>query len=102
MYIRTARPTDVPALTALVNEHARRGDLLPRTAESIHASLAQWLVGIDVEGDLVACVAFVLCIQALAEVRSLAVADKVKGWVTAVPLSRRSSNKHVYATFYPV
>ncbi|MCA9950714.1 MAG: argininosuccinate synthase [Anaerolineales bacterium] len=79
MYIRTARPTDVPALTALVNEHARRGDLLPRTAESIHASLAQWLVGIDVEGDLVACVALFVYSSALAEVRSLAVADKVKG-----------------------
>ncbi len=45
MNIRPARPTDIPAITMLVEEHARRGDLLPRTVESVQAvfkRLACW------------------------------------------------------------
>ena len=39
MNIRPARPEDVPGILFLVNEHARRGDLLPRTAASIRDTL---------------------------------------------------------------
>lgn len=79
MNIRPARPTDVPQILALLNEHVRRGDVLPRTAESIRDTLPDWLVGVDGDGDLVACVSLLFYTEALAEVRSLAVADKVKG-----------------------
>ena len=79
MNIRPARTEDIPGILALVNEHARRGDLLPRTAASVAATLDDWLVGKDAAGAIVACVALYPYSPALAEVRSLAVADHVKG-----------------------
>ncbi|MER3461222.1 MAG: hypothetical protein C4303_09150, partial [candidate division GAL15 bacterium] len=44
MRIRAARPEDLPALFALVDRYARRGLLLPRSAEEIVATLADWVV----------------------------------------------------------
>ena len=79
MNIRPAASPDIPAILALLNEHVRRGDVLPRTAQSIWQTLPDWLVGQDSEGDIVACVSLLFYTEALAEVRSLAVADKVKG-----------------------
>ncbi len=79
MNIRPARPSDVPAIAQLVAEYVRRGDLLPRTAESVQQNLQDWLVGIDADNDLVACVSLQRYTPELAEVRSLAVSDKAKG-----------------------
>jgi argininosuccinate synthase len=79
MNIRPPTPTDIPGIMALVNEHVRRGDLLPRTAESIRLTLDDWLIGIDNDGEIVACVSLLYYTETLAEVRSLAVADKTKG-----------------------
>ncbi len=79
MNVRKARPEDVPGILALVNEHARRGDLLPRTAASIHDTLADWLIAKDDAGELVACVSLYPYSPVLAEVRSLAVHDRAKG-----------------------
>ena len=85
MNIRPAIPTDVPSILALVNEHVRRGDLLPRTAESIHNTIGNWLVG-EQDGSIVACVSLLYYTAVLAEVRSLAVSDSVKGqgWGRAI------------------
>ncbi len=79
MNIRPARETDIPAILRLVSDHARRGDLLPRTALSIRDTLGDWLVGVHADGDLVACVSLFYYTPYLAEVRSLAVSDRVKG-----------------------
>lgn len=79
MNIRSARESDIPAISDLIAEHARRGDLLPRTAESVQQNLKDWLVGIDAEYDIVACVCLQRYTPELAEVRSLAVSDKAKG-----------------------
>jgi len=79
MNIRSAVDPDIPAILRLVNDHARRGDVLPRTALSIRDTLDDWLVGEDEDGDIVACVSLLYYTAALAEVRSLAVDDKVKG-----------------------
>ncbi|MCA9927477.1 MAG: argininosuccinate synthase, partial [Anaerolineales bacterium] len=79
MNIRPARPSDIPGIMALVNDHVRSGDLLPRTKASIIETLPDWLVGRDADDDIVACVSLLYYTQNLAEVRSLAVADKVKG-----------------------
>lgn len=78
MHIRPAHPNDIPAILALVNEHARRGDVLPRTAQSIQETLADWLVG-EQDARVIACVSLLFYSDALAEVRSLAVHDDVKG-----------------------
>ncbi len=79
MNIRPANSTDIPPILRLVNEHARRGEVLPRSAMSIRETLDDWLVGEDETGDIVACVSLLHYTPALAEVRSLAVHDKVKG-----------------------
>ena len=79
MNIRNARLEDVPGILELVNTHVKRGDLLPRTADSIAATLDDWLIGKDEQGNIVACVSLLHYTPALAEVRSLAVADEVQG-----------------------
>ncbi|MCA9932775.1 MAG: GNAT family N-acetyltransferase [Ardenticatenaceae bacterium] len=79
MYIRQATEHDVRAILRLVNAHVRRGDLLPRTALSIRETLDDWLIAEAPNGDLAACVSLLYYTPALAEVRSLAVADEVKG-----------------------
>jgi argininosuccinate synthase len=78
MNIRPAKPTDIPGMLELLQEHARRGDVLPRTAASIEQTLPDWLVGVQ-NGRVVACVSLLFYTEALAEVRSLAVHDDVKG-----------------------
>ncbi|MCP4363585.1 MAG: argininosuccinate synthase [Chloroflexi bacterium] len=78
MNIHPAHPTDIPGILELLNEHARRGDVLPRTAVSIQETLPAWLVGVQ-DGRVVACVSLLFYTDVLAEVRSLAVHDDVKG-----------------------
>ncbi|MFQ5435003.1 MAG: GNAT family N-acetyltransferase [Anaerolineae bacterium] len=78
MLIRSANEHDIPALLRLVSDHARRGDLLPRTALSIRDTLADWLVAEDEEG-IAGCISLLHYSPILAEVRSLAVADRYKG-----------------------
>lgn len=83
--VAPAAAEHVPAITALVNEHARRGDLLPRSQAAIAASLEDWLVGL--EGDaVVACGSLFHYNGSLAEVRSVAVSDgaKGRGWGSAL------------------
>ncbi len=77
--IRPARYEDIPGILHLVNEHARRGDLLPRTVASIRETLNDWLIAKDEADDIVACVALYAYSPVLAEVRSLAVHDRAKG-----------------------
>jgi len=77
--IRPARPEDIPGILALVNDHARRGDLLPRTADSIRDTLPDWLIAKDESGEIVAVGSLYFYSPALAEVRSLAVIDRAKG-----------------------
>ena len=79
MTIRTATHDDIPDILRLVSDHARRGDVLPRTALSIRDTLADWLVGVHEDGGIVACVNLLYYTPFLAEVRSLAVDDRVKG-----------------------
>lgn len=85
MEIRTPSHEEVPQILALLNEHVRRGDVLPRTAVSIHETLTDWLVGVQ-DGQIIACVSLLHYTPVLAEVRSLAVADVVKGqgWGKAI------------------
>ncbi|MCP4427423.1 MAG: argininosuccinate synthase [Chloroflexi bacterium] len=79
MTIRPALEADIHDILCLVSDHARRGDVLPRTALSIRDTLADWLVGAHEDGGIVACVNLLYYTPFLAEVRSLAVHDRVKG-----------------------
>lgn len=80
--VRPATRADVPGILALVQEHARRGNVLPRTRESIEASLADWLVVVVPHGgtlQVLGCVQLLAYNPRLSEVRSLAVADAARG-----------------------
>ncbi|MBC8162598.1 MAG: GNAT family N-acetyltransferase [Roseiflexaceae bacterium] len=70
--IRPPHEGDLAALTAIVNENARAGHLLPRSEASIRASLPDWLIA-EIDGVLVGCGSLLLMGPQLVEVRSLAV-----------------------------
>jgi amino-acid N-acetyltransferase len=76
--IRRAERVDVAGIASLVNEHARRGDLLPRSLASIYQQLDNWIVA-DHAGEIVGCVSLLRYTSGLVEVRSLAVDDSLKG-----------------------
>ena len=85
MNIRVASPADVGGIYALVCEHSARGDVLPRTLVSIRNSLDDWFV-VDVDDQIVGCASLLSYTSELAEVRSLAIHDEVKGngWGAAI------------------
>jgi argininosuccinate synthase len=103
MNIRPARPEDVPEILQLVNEHARRGDLLPRTAASIRETIGDWLIAKDMDGTIVACVSLFVYSPVLAEVRSLAVHDRAKGggWGSTLvkELILEAQRRHIQTLF---
>jgi amino-acid N-acetyltransferase len=80
--IRPAREEDVPHIVALVNHFAGQNLMLPRTEESVHRTLADWLVAVPMTPDgaatpdappVVGCGALVPLTDTLVEVRSLAI-----------------------------
>src|SRR5438093_5683664 len=70
--VRPATDADVQAIADIVNEHARQGHLLPRSAENIRTSLPNWLVA-ELDGVVVGIGSLVEMSKTLVEVRSLAV-----------------------------
>lgn len=76
--IRPAREEDVPAIVALVNDYARRGDLLPRSLNSVYTTLDDWLVA-AVDDEILGCVSLLRYGSGLYEVRSLAVHARAQG-----------------------
>jgi len=70
--IRRATCADVDRIAAIVNQHARAGHLLPRSANNIRATLHSWIVA-EVDGLIVACGSLLEMNPTLVEVRSLAV-----------------------------
>lgn len=76
--IRPARLDDAEGILALVNHHARRGELLPRSLQSITSTIDDWLIAEDGERVL-ACVSLLRYTSGLVEVRSLAVSEELQG-----------------------
>jgi amino-acid N-acetyltransferase len=70
--VRPAVRADVQAIADIVNQHARQGHLLPRSAEHIRASLPDWLVA-EVDGVVVGIGSLLEMSPTLVEIRSLAV-----------------------------
>jgi amino-acid N-acetyltransferase len=70
--VRPATQQDVQAIADVVSAHARQGQLLPRSAENIRASLGNWLVA-ELEGRVVGIGSLLDMSSTLVEVRSLAV-----------------------------
>ena len=78
MKIRPALPRDIAGISHLVDKHAQRGDVLPRSESQIRATLSEWIVGTDA-GKIAACASLLIYTPELAEVRSLIVDDRIKG-----------------------
>ncbi|NOR82303.1 MAG: GNAT family N-acetyltransferase [Ardenticatenales bacterium] len=74
MNIRSASPADIPAIAALVEFHARRAELLPRSVEAIRDTLADWVVG-EQDNTVLGCASILQYTPWLGEIRSLAVND---------------------------
>lgn len=77
--IRKARPNDAEAITNLINHYAKQGLMLPRTLIQVYEHLREFVVAEDAAGEIVACGALRLMWHDLAEIRSLAVAERAQG-----------------------
>jgi amino-acid N-acetyltransferase len=76
--VRSATIADADGILQLVNYHARRGQLLPRTLRSIVSTIEDWVIA-EVDGEIVGCVSLLRYTSGLVEVRSLAVDPHVQG-----------------------
>jgi amino-acid N-acetyltransferase len=76
--IRRARPSDVPAIHALIHRYAGRDLLLPRPLTDIYERIRDFWVAVD-GGQVVGCAALRIWWHDLAEVRSLAVSPAAEG-----------------------
>lgn len=85
--VRPAVYPDVAGIAALVNDQARRGNLLPRSPQSIAATIGDWIVAAVPSGngpdsweqEILGCVSLLSYPSGLVEVRSLAVQDSAQG-----------------------
>lgn len=85
--VRPAVFPDVAGIAELVNDQARRGNLLPRSPQSIAASIGDWIVAAAAAGngpdsweqEILGCVSLLGYPSGLVEVRSLAVQDSAQG-----------------------
>jgi len=76
--LRNASERDVPPVLALINDYAQRNLVLPRTEESLRASLGDFAVA-EVDGEVVGCCALSELGPGLGEIRSLAVRADMNG-----------------------
>ena len=78
MIIRKARTEDVKAIHALVEEFARKGDMLPRPILEIYKEVRSFFVCVD-DATVVGTCSLAICLEGLGEVRSLAVKEGFAG-----------------------
>jgi len=75
--IRTATVEDIPHILTLVNRFAEENLMLPRTAEGVARTLADWLIAVDEDDPdvppVIGCGALIPLTETLVELRSLAV-----------------------------
>lgn len=70
---------DLPGILEVVNKYSRRGDLLPRSEESIRNTINNWVIAKTEDGVVLGVGSLLFYTPVLAEVRSLAVADEAQG-----------------------
>jgi amino-acid N-acetyltransferase len=76
--IARARIGDVPAVAALVERYARRGEVLPRLPQDVYETVREWVVAKQEDG-LVGCGSLVVLWADMAEIRSLVVTPELHG-----------------------
>lgn len=76
--IRRATPADVDEIAHIVQTHATRGNILPRSAETIHWGIDNWLVA-NGPASLLGIGSLLRYSTTLTEIRSLAVVEEARG-----------------------
>ena len=76
--VEKARIPDIPQMHKLINEYAGRGEMLARPLSDLYEGIRDFLVIRDGERVL-ACAALHVAWSDLAEIRSVAVAEELKG-----------------------
>jgi amino-acid N-acetyltransferase len=87
--LRKARTADAREIQALVNEYARRQEMMARSLNDIYENLRDFLV-CEVYGALAGACALHVMWEDLAEIRSLAVRKRYQGMGIGSSLVRRS------------
>ncbi|PHX66553.1 MAG: N-acetylglutamate synthase [Actinobacteria bacterium] len=78
MEIRPARTSDIKGIRALVDAYASEGRLLTKETVTLYESVQEFVVAIDA-GVVVGCGALHVLWEDLAEVRTVAVTEKMRG-----------------------
>lgn len=76
--LRTAVPSDVPAIHRLITDNLEVGHLLPRSSEDVERHVARFIVA-AVDHAVVGCAELAPLSAKVAEVRSLVVAESFRG-----------------------
>ncbi len=82
MMIRPANMADIAEIHRLINYHAEYNRMLFRSHANLYEHLRDFFVAVEKDGDrerIVACAALELVWRDLAEIKSLAVADEMRG-----------------------
>lgn len=79
MNIRPARVGDVPAIHDLIRTFADRKLMIRRSLGELYESIREFLVAVDADGTVVGCAALHVFWEDLAELKCLAVSERVQG-----------------------
>lgn len=76
--LRTAGPSDAPAIHRLIADNREVGHLLPRSLDDVERNTSRFVVA-TMDGDVIGCAELAPLSGSVAEVRSLVVADGFRG-----------------------
>ena len=79
MNIRPARVGDVPAICELIRTFADRRLMIRRSLGELYESIREFIVATDDEGKVVGCAALHVFWEDLAELKCLAVSERIQG-----------------------
>ena len=79
MNIRPARVGDVPAICELIRTFADRRQMIRRSLGELYESIREFIVAADDDGKVVGCAALHVFWEDLAELKCLAVSERVQG-----------------------
>ena len=77
--LRTAVRTDARRILDLIQQNQQEGHLLPRQLSELIGRIDHFVVGVDGRGSIVGCAELAPLSPAVAEIRSLVVAEKRRG-----------------------
>jgi len=75
---RLAKLRDVPSMMPLLNEYARRAEILPRQENEVYQSIREWMI-VEADGQIVGAGSLLILWGDIAEIRSLVVAPEWQG-----------------------